>query len=156
MSQSLSLQELLQRGGQIEATEAQQATLFAIAEATEITVGVVECDRARNCSAVLRAIVKAIDYPDFFGSDLDALYDCLSDTVLDQKTGLYLWFNKLHTGDPALEAHAQAIISVCNDVVDFASNKDRVFAYTVIHAGKHPDPEPGVSPTPYSGHTDDE
>ncbi|MCQ9617150.1 barstar family protein [Paenalcaligenes niemegkensis] len=126
-----------------------------MAQDAEITVGVVECDRARNCSAVLRAIVKAVDYPDYFGSDLDALYDCLCDTVLDQKTGLYLWFNKLHTGDPSLESHAQAILSVCNDAADFASTKDRIFAYTVIHAGKHPEPEPGVSPTPYSGSGDE-
>lgn len=156
MSQSLTLQELLQRGGQIDATPAQQHDLFTVAEAADITVGVAECDRARNCSAVLRAIVKAVDYPDFFGSDLDALYDCLSDTVLDQKTGLYLWFNKLHTGDPALTDHADAILSVCNDVADFASTKERIFAYSVIHAGKHPDPEPGVSPTPYSGHDSSE
>src|SRR5690606_2106996 len=155
MSQSLTLQELLQRGGHIDATQAQQEKLFQLAQAADITASVVECDRARNGSAVLRAIVKAVDYPDYFGSDLDALYDCLSDTVLDQKVGLYLWFNKLHTGDPALEKQAQAILSVCNDVADFASTKDRIFAYTVIHAGKHPDPEPGVAPTPYSGRGDD-
>lgn len=151
MSQSLTLQELLQRGGLIDATDSQQTKIFSMAQHADITVVVAECDRARNRSAVLRAIVKAVDYPDYFGSDLDALYDCLCDTVLDQKAGLYLWFNKLHTGDPALEAHAQAILSVCNDVADFTSTKDRLFAYTVIHAGKHPEPDPGVSPTPYSG-----
>ena len=151
MSQSLNLQELLQQGGLINATDAQKSKILAMAQAAEITVGEVDCDRARSCSAVLRAIVKAVDYPDFFGSDLDALYDCLCDTVLDQKIGLYLWFDKLHTGDPALESHAQAILSVCNDVADFVSTKDKMFAYTVIHAGKHPEPEPGVAPTPYSG-----
>ena len=155
MSESHKLQELLQAGGLVTATEQQQAQIFAMAELADITVGVVECDRARSRSAVLRAIVKAVDYPDFFGSDLDALYDCLCDTVMDQKVGLYLWFNNLHTGDPVLAEHAEAILSVCNDVVDFASNKDRLFAYSVIHAGKHPDPEPGVAPTPYSGPEND-
>ncbi|MEZ2720463.1 barstar family protein [Paenalcaligenes hominis] len=150
MSQA-TLQALLQNGGLIEATESQQEGIFALAQAADITSVTVECDRARSRSAVLRAIVKAVDFPEFFGNDLDALYDCLCDTVVDQKAGLYIWFNKLHTGDPALADDAQAIISVCNDVADFASNKGRYFAYTVIHAGKHPDPDPGIAPTPYSG-----
>ncbi|HHU94758.1 MAG TPA: barstar family protein [Alcaligenaceae bacterium] len=156
MSQAPTLQALLQGGGLIEATEAQHEGIFALAAAADITAIRVECDRARSRSAVLRAIVKAVDFPEFFGNDLDALYDCLCDTVLDQKTGLYLWFEKLHTGDPALEKDAAAILSVCNDVSDFASTKDRYFGYTVIHAGKHPDPDPGVSPTPYSGANTDE
>ena len=156
MSQAPTLQALLQGGGLIEATEAHHEGIFALAAAADITAIRVECDRARSRSAVLRAIVKAVDFPEFFGNDLDALYDCLCDTVLDQKTGLYLWFEKLHTGDPALEKDAAAILSVCNDVSDFASTKDRYFGYTVIHAGKHPDPDPGVSPTPYSGANTDE
>lgn len=156
MSQAPTLQALLQGGGLIEATEAQHEGIFALAAAADITAIRVECDRARSRSAVLRAIVKAVDFPEFFGNDLDALYDCLCDTVLDQKTGLYLWFEKLHTGDPALEKDAAAILSVCNDVSDFASTKDRYFGYTVIHAGKHPDPDPGVLPTPYSGANTDE
>lgn len=154
MSQA-KLQALLQNGGLIDAAESQHADIFAVASAADITALTVECDRARSRSAVLRAIVKAVDFPEFFGNDLDALYDCLCDTVLDQKTGLYLWFNKLHTGDPVLEEDAKAIISVCNDVADFASTKDRYFGYTVIHAGKHPDPDPGVAPTPYSGSIED-
>ncbi len=153
MSQA-KLQALLQSGGLIEATESQQEGIFALAQAAEITAVTVECDRARSRSAVLRAIVKAVDFPEFFGNDLDALYDCLCDTVLDQKTGLYVWFNKLHTGDPELAENAQAILSVCNDVADFASSKGRYFGYTVIHAGKHPDPDPGVAPAPYGSVND--
>ena len=142
MSQA-KLQALLQSGGLIEATESQQEGIFALAQAAEITAVTVECDRARSRSAVLRAIVKAVDFPEFFGNDLDALYDCLCDTVLDQKTG-----------DPELAENAQAILSVCNDVADFASSKGRYFGYTVIHAGKHPDPDPGVAPAPYGSVND--
>ncbi|WP_353149095.1 barstar family protein [Pollutimonas bauzanensis] len=112
---------------------------------------VVDCDRARSRSAVLRAVVKAVDFPEFFGGNLDALYDCLCDTVLDQKVGLFLWFHNLHSGDPALADDTVAILGVCADVAAFAANNDRQFAYVVQHAGKHPDPEPGISPTPYSG-----
>lgn len=154
MSQA-TLQTLLQTGGLIQAEESQQSALFELAQTQTITPFIVECDRARSRSAVLRAIVKAVDYPQQLGKDLDALYDCLCDTVLDQPKGLYLWFNKLHTGDPLLAEDAQAILSVCNDVVDFAANKGRYFAYTVVHAGKHPDPDPGIAPRPYSGGFED-
>ncbi len=119
-----------------------------------LTAFVVDCDRARSRSAVLRAVVKAVDFPEFFGGNLDALYDCLCDTVLDQKVGLFLWFHNLHSGDPALEEDSVAIENVCNDAVEFAANNGRIFAFHIVHAGRHPDPEPGVAPTPYSGSAD--
>jgi len=100
-----------------------------------------DCDRARSRSAVLRAVVKAIDFPEFFGNDLDALYDCLCDTVMDQKTGLLLWFHRLHSGDPALEGDAVLIQEVCDTVVEFARNNERRFLYALDHAGCHPEPE---------------
>src|SRR3546814_11444514 len=112
---------------------------------------VVDCDRARSRSAVLRAVVKAVDFPEYFGGNLDALYDCLCDTVLDHKNGLFLWFHKLHSGDPALAEDAKAILGVCADAVEFASIHDRRFAFAVVHADKHPDPTPGVEPQPSSG-----
>lgn len=140
MSSMQSLQELLQKGGLIEASAASQDDVIQAATELGLTALVVDCDRARSRSAVLRAIVKAVDFPEFFGSSLDALYDCLSDTVIDQRTGLFLWFHKLHTGDPLLADDAKAILEVCADVVDFADNNERVFSYIVEHAGKHPDP----------------
>lgn len=151
MSQVQSLQEKLQKGGLVDVVSSQHDTVIKAAEEAGLTAFVVDCDRARSRSAVLRAIVKAVDFPEFFGGNLDALYDCLCDTVLDQKSGLFLWFDKLHSGDPALAEDSAAIESVCQDVVEFASNNGRVFAYHIVHAGKHPDPEPGVAPTPYSG-----
>lgn len=125
----------------------------ALAAATEagLAAFVVDCDRARNRSAVLRAVVKAIDYPEYFGGNLDALYDGLCDTLMDQKEGLFLWFRHLHSGDPALAEDAQAIQAVCDDIVEFGQNNERRFAYAIQHAGAHPAPEPGIDPTPYSG-----
>lgn len=140
MSSAQSLQAQLQKGGLVEASGTSQSDVLRAADDAGLSAFVVDCDRARSRSAVLRAIVKAVDFPEFFGGNLDALYDCLSDTVMDQKAGLFLWFHKLHTGDPVLEADAQAILLVCEDVVNFAENNDRVFSYVVDHAGKHPDP----------------
>ena len=106
---------------------------------------VANCDPARSRSAVLRAIVKAVDFPEYFGGNLDALYDCLCDTVLDHKVGVVLWLYRLHPGDPALEEDAARIEAVCADAAEFAHENGRIFAYVVEHAGRHPDPEPGVA-----------
>lgn len=140
--------------GRVDAESISESAALAAAAESGLTAWVVDCDRARNRSAVLRAVVKAIDYPEFFGGDLDALYDGLCDTLLDQKEGLFLWFRHLHSGDPALAEDALAIQGVCEDVVEFASNNERRFAYAIQHAGAHPEPEPGVDPTPYSGRAD--
>ncbi len=141
MSSAPTLQERMLAGGLLDVpASARQETLLLAGEAG-LTALVIECDRARSRAAVLRAIVKAVVFPEFFGSNLDALYDCLCVTVLDQKRGLFLWFDRLHTGDPVLAEHARAILAVCADVADFAENNERVFTYAVEHAGKHADPE---------------
>ena len=152
MAPAQSLQKKLQKSGLLDVSSISQEEVVNAANALGMTVFVVDCDRARSCSAVLRAIAKAVDFPEYFGSNLDALSDCLCDTVLDQKIGAVLWLHNLHSGDPVLAADAAAIESVCADTVEFAVNNDRYFAYVVEHAGKHPDPEPGVAPTPYAGH----
>ena len=151
MTQPQSLQKKLQKGGLLDVSSVTQEDVIEAANALGMTVFVIDCDRARSRSAVLRAVVKAVDFPEFFGGNLDALYDCLCDTVLDQKNGLFLWFHNLHSGDPALAADAKAIIAVCADAMEFARTNERYFSYAVEHAGKHPEPEPGVAPTPYFG-----
>lgn len=156
MTQAQTWQKKFQKGGLIDSAAISRDEAIERAQAAGLTAYVVDCDRARSRSAVLRAVVKAVDFPEFFGGNLDALYDCICDTVLDQKAGLFLWFDKLHSGDPALADDADAILAVCEDVVEFAKNNDRHFSYAVVHAGKHPDPEPGVAPTPYSGSREEE
>jgi RNAse (barnase) inhibitor barstar len=147
------IQKMLAQGI-VDAREVHEQEALAAATEAGLAAYVVDCNRARSRSAILRAVVKALDFPEFFGSNLDALYDCLCDTTLDQKAGLFLWFRDLHSGDPALAEDALAIESVCNDVVEFGQNNERQFAYAIQHAGAHPAPEPGVEPTPYSGRED--
>lgn len=137
------LQRSLQRGGSIDIASVESGALADAARSQGLAYFHADCDRARSVSAAMRAIAKAVDFPEFFGSDYDALYDCLCDTVLDQKGGVVLWLHKLHSGDPALHKDAKRIESVCADVSEFAREGGRVFAYVVEHAGKHPDAEPG-------------
>src|SRR5690554_1763489 len=135
MSSAQSLQKLLQKGGSIDASAGSQDDVIQAATDAGLTAIVVDCDRARSRSAVLRAVVKAVDFPEFFGGNLDALYDCLSDTVMDQRTGVFLWFDNLHSGDPALEEDSVAIATVCKDVVAFAATNGRSFAFRIVRAG---------------------
>src|SRR5690625_5476918 len=78
MSPGQLFQAHIQQGGLFEAPAGQQAQLNELAQASGLTVMMAECDRARSRSAVLRAVAKAVDYPEFFGNDLEALYDCLT------------------------------------------------------------------------------
>jgi len=141
MSTAQSLQQRLGMSGSLDAVACTQDDVLNAARAAGLWDVVADCARARSRSAVLRAVVKAVDFPEFFGSDLDALYDCLCDTVLDQKTGLLLWFHRLHSGDPALQKDAALIQEVCDTVVEFAQNNDRVFVYVLDHAGRHVEDE---------------
>ena len=139
----------LQTGGELDASEWDKVIVVDTAAEANVLLLVADCYRARSRSAVLRAIARAVDAPEFFGNDFDALYDCLCDAVIDQKQGLVLWLFKLHSGDPALAEDARRIASICADVVTFARENNRSFTYVVEHAGKHPDPEPGVAAAPY-------
>lgn len=137
------LRQLLQKGGEFDPLSYTDV-LRAEAAAHSMAWCVADCDRARSVSAVFRAIVKAVDYPQFFGSSFDGLYDCLCDTLLDQKVGLVLLMDKLHTGDPAIASEGVAFMQIMSDALDFARENDRVFLFGIDHAGKHAEDTPGV------------
>ena len=144
-----TLQRQLKRGGAIDHDGGEKQAMVDATQDLGMTVMVADCDRARSRSAVLRAVAKAVDFPEYFGGNLDALYDCLCDTVLDHKEGVVLWLYRLHSGDPALMEDAASIEGVCADAAQFATENGRVFCYVVEHAGRHPDPEPGIAAAPY-------
>jgi RNAse (barnase) inhibitor barstar len=136
------LRGLLKQGGEFTpdlaqaleqaATEQEWAWLWA------------DCSRARNRSALFRAVVKAVDYPQFFGGSFEGLYDCLCESILDQKSGLVLVFKDLHSADPDLERDMPQLMQTLEDVVQSVAKSDRVFAYCLEHGGKHDDDAPGT------------
>lgn len=144
------LTKILSSGGEIKAESQKQKEVAALAEELGLTFFSADCDKARNRSAILRALAKAVDYPVFFGNNMDALLDCLGETLLDQKKGMVLWIKNLHSGDPTLAEDARDIQGILNDTLEFAADKDRIFVYSIEHVGKHSDPEPGVAPAPYA------
>ena len=140
---SRKLSECLKTGGALYDQGVDARMLKRAAQESNLALFEVDCSRAKSKSAVLRAIANTVDFPEHFGGNLDALYDCLCDTVMDQKSGVVLVLHKLHSGDPALQEDAARIVSVCDDAAEFARENGRVFAYAVEHAGRHPEPEPG-------------
>ena len=134
--------QLLQKGGAIDPTQGLEA-LESAAKERGLSWCVSDCEKARSWSAVFRAVVKAVDYPQFIGGSFDALYDCLNDSLLDQKDGLVLVLDKLHSADPAIVNEGKEFLQILNDAVQFAQKNGRVFIYAIHHAGKHPDAIPG-------------
>lgn len=140
--QDRQLRDLLKKGG--AAKVEQLALLREAATEAEWSWCDADCSKARNRSALFRAVVKAVDYPQFFGGSFEGLYDCLCDSISDQKAGLVLVFKDLHVADPAIETDLPAVCQVLQDVVDSAIEGDRVFVYCIEDGGKHPDDAPGV------------
>lgn len=136
------LRDLLKKGGELDGSNATE--FQAMAQDLELAWCEADCSKARNRSALFRAVVKAVDYPQFFGGSFEGLYDCLTDTIEDQKTGLVLVFKDLHSADPDIERDLAQMQQVLSEVVDNAADSGRVFVYCIEHGGKHPDDAPGV------------
>ncbi|WP_051919050.1 barstar family protein [Basilea psittacipulmonis] len=134
------LNTIFTKGGHISSITKDDAKVEA--EKHGLTFFYIDCDKGRSLSAVLRAFVKGVDYPVFFGSDMDSFFDCLSETVLDQAKGACLFIDNLHTEDPALIEGSKEIVNVLEAVVEAMSEEKKVLVYHVVNVGKHGDPEP--------------
>ena len=139
---SRQVQKLLQKGGQFD-PDRDLESLQTEAHEAEFAWCVADCSKARNLSALFRAVVKAVDYPQFFGGAFDGLYDCLCDSVDDQKVGLVLLFDRLHSADPGLEGDIDKLRAILEDVASYGSDAGKVFAFGFKESGRHPDDEPG-------------
>jgi RNAse (barnase) inhibitor barstar len=136
------LRQLISQGGEFSAEQIDD--LRELASEAELFWCQADCSKARNRSALFRAVVKATDYPQFFGNRFEGLYDCLCDTIDDQKAGVCLVFSGVHSSDPDLERDLPELTEVLKDVVDNAAKNGRLFLYCIDHAGKHADDAPGV------------
>ncbi|NLA50915.1 MAG: barstar family protein [Alcaligenaceae bacterium] len=150
-----SLEQVFDVGGEIPGALATLDTVNQLALSNGLAFFKVDCDKARNTSAVLRAIAKAVDYPSFFGSDVEALLDCLNETNSDQKKGMVLWINQLHSADEALRDFSKQLNVILADATEFASSKGLRFIFYVEHVGPHEAPEPGKAPARYGEISED-
>ncbi len=137
------IQRLIKKGGEFD-SQFDLVALKSALESADIGCFRADCSRARNRSAVFRAVVKAVDYPEFFGSSFDGLYDCLNDTISDQKVGVALLFDDLHSADPDLESDMPRLMEILKEVSEYAIEQGKVFVFGIKHGGKHPAAVPGV------------
>lgn len=129
---NLTWQESLRRGGPITVQPSEVESLLAAAKAAGYAVFEADCERAKSKSAVLRAIANAVDYPEYFGSDLDALLDCLTSTVLDQSRGALVVLRRLNHHDAGLAPHVPDILDTFFDASEEVRDNDRVLAYISV------------------------
>lgn len=150
MSKKVDVAKELSKGGELPKTLlAREEEVLSQAREEGLTVFVVDCSRARNLSALLRAFAKAVDYPVFFGKDMDALLDCLNETMEEQKVGYLLWIKELHSGDPSLMEDAYNVLDILGEAQQHALDEGKVFAFIVEHVGKHSAPDLGRPPSSY-------
>ena len=78
----------------------------------------VECSDCVDKRAVLKAIGRAFDLPQWYGANLDALYDCLTDLPEREKAGWVVVLERL-PDEPALSAtERDALLDVFRDAAD--------------------------------------
>ncbi|MBX6318029.1 barstar family protein [Pigmentiphaga sp.] len=137
---SRKLSECLKTGGALYDQGVDARMLKRAAQESNLALFEVDCSRAKSKSAVLRAIANTVDFPEHFGGNLDALYDCLCDTVLDQEVGMVLALRHVRQDDPGLAEHAAAIAQVGEDVVEFARENGKTFAFILERADSAAEP----------------
>ena len=63
----------------------------------------VKIPRGRHSGALLKQLGEALNFPDWYGANFDALHDCLTDPDIVPGTGLVLFLTRtasLHKSDP--------------------------------------------------------
>lgn len=150
MSKKINIEQELSQGGELpKALLSREEEVMDQARALGMAVFVADCSKARNLSALLRAFAKAVDYPVFFGKDMDALLDCLNETMEDQRVGYLVWIKELHSGDPSLTEDAYGVLEVLKEAQSHAADKKKILSYIVEHVGKHSAPDLGRPPSSY-------
>lgn len=80
---------------------------------------IVELGQARSRADILTGIAQQLAFPMHFGQNLDALYDCLTDSPTDTAPGRIIVLHQL-PGDALLDAHKRESILDCfRDAADF-------------------------------------
>lgn len=143
-SVSPSLHQQFESGTALEEPGIAATTLAATARELKLGFFDIDCARAKSKSAVLRAIAKALDFPEHFGGNLDALYDSLTDVLMEQKRGMVVVLRDLHVDDPTLAEHVPAIGDVFRDAIEYARENGRALSFILEPAHDEPPPPPAA------------
>lgn len=122
---------IFEEGGDLSSAGIKLDRCEAGAKAAQLDFFNVQVGRAKSKSAVLKSIARTLDFPDHFGSNFDALYDCLTDMVLEHPKGLCVVLRNLHIQEPALGEHVPALKQVLEDTAAFARERQRAFTFYI-------------------------
>ncbi|MBX7229347.1 MAG: barstar family protein [Burkholderiaceae bacterium] len=117
--------------------ESIQNTIFFAAAELDFWRISIDCKGASTKAGVLTRIADTLQFPDYFGMNLDALHDCLTDQLLDSgKKGAVIILKGLRENESGpesatIKAMNRALLGVFEDAVDFLA--DRKFKLTVLH-----------------------
>lgn len=107
------------------------AELERWAQATGQQFVMVDGAGAKDRKAVLRAIGRALAFPAYYGANLDALYDCLTD--LPEREDVRAWLIVLPPLPPSLDIEQRdALLDVFRDAADALA--DAGVGLRVFHA----------------------
>jgi RNAse (barnase) inhibitor barstar len=84
----------------------------------------VECSDCIDRTAVLKSIGRAFAFPQWYGANLDALYDCLTDLPERGDRGWIVVLERLPGGPTLHQADRDALLDVFRDAAaDFAAQQ---------------------------------
>ena len=87
----------------------------------------VQLDGAGSKEQVLVRIAGAFDFPDYFGHNLDALADCLTDLELGEQAGFVIVLEKLPQTAGFNEKDREKLLAVFRDVAEFWADQSVPF-----------------------------
>jgi RNAse (barnase) inhibitor barstar len=79
----------------------------------------------RDKLAFLRLTAQALEFPDYFGQNWDAFYDCLADLEQRQPQGLLLVFEDLSGLARAAPEEFDAAVDALRDAVEYWNERER-------------------------------
>lgn len=82
-------------GGLFSLPAGQMATLIPVAHAKGLDVVTLDLAHARSTRQGLQQLGKALQLPDWYAANFDALFDCLADPAWQAERGLLLCLNGL-------------------------------------------------------------
>jgi RNAse (barnase) inhibitor barstar len=129
-------QTQLQAGGVHHSTPAHD-DLFMAAALLDFWRIEVDCKGVTTKSGLLTRLADTLQFPDHFGMNLDALYDCFTDQLSGSgKKGAVLVLRNLHCNEAGEDAGMiksinKSLIGVFEDAVDFLRDEKMVLTVFV-------------------------
>jgi hypothetical protein len=132
---SEDLKQLIAQGGLLRDECTQDDAFMAAAELDYWRISI-DCKGASTKAGLLTRIADTLQFPDYFGVNLDALHDCLTDQLLGSgKKGAVILLQGLRGNECGSETETiktmnRQVLGVFEDAVDFMA--DRKFKLAVI------------------------